>query len=118
MNNYNLITIFLSLLLIHVIASSVFSKTVLELEPQAGRRIRLLGLLWLLPVFGALLVYKLLELQWFSNEDDSNRTGGISFSFLELDSVFNPGSKHVLEEQQREKMEIKKQGKDLDDLES
>ena len=108
----SLITILLSLLLIHVIASSLFSKTVLEMEPQSGRRFQLLALLWLAPIIGAAIVYKILKLHWFSNEDGSRRTGGVSFNFLEIDAIFNPGSKHVLEEKQRVKTEAKKAGKD------
>ncbi len=106
------LTILLSLLFIHSISSAVFSNAVLEVEPKARRRVVLLMLLWSLPVVGAALVYRLLDLHWFSSEEGSSRTGGVTFNFLEIDAIFNPGSKHVLEEQQREKMEIRKQGKE------
>ena len=33
-----------------------------------------------------------------------------AYGFLEIDAIFNPGSKHVVEEKQREKMEVRKEG--------
>ena len=110
MDNTKFITLFLVITFIHVIANLVFSKLILDSEPTVTRRSYLLAVLWLIPFLGIVFIYKTLDLNWFSNEDGSARTGGVSISFLEMDAIFNPGSKHVVEEQQREKMEVKKEG--------
>ena len=38
----------------------------------------------------------------------------MSIGFLEIGAIFNPGSKHVVEEKQREKMEVRKEGELFD----
>lgn len=111
MSSANLLTIGFVALFIHSIVALVFSKLIIYEEPQWNRRLVLFILLWLLPLVGAVFVFKALHLNWFRNEDGSNRTGGIAFSFLELDAVFNPGAKEVLEEQRRTKVETRKHGK-------
>lgn len=116
MSSADLLTIGIVLLFIHSILALLFSKLIIDEEPRWGKRLALLVSVWLLPIIGAVLVSRALELNWFKNDDGSSRTGGVAFSFLESDAIFNPGSKQVLQEQQRTKMETRKQGKDLDQI--
>jgi len=109
------ITFFIVVIFIHVMVNVVFSKLILDWEPTSAKRIYMLATVWLIPVFGVFIIYKMLNLNWFRNEDGSKRTAGVAISFLEMDAIFNPGSKHVVEEQQREKMEVRKEGELTDD---
>ncbi len=112
MSSANLLTIGIVLLFFHSILALLFSKLILDDEPLWGKRLPLLVSVWLLPVIGAVLVLRALQINWFRNDDGSGRTGGVAFSFLELDAIFNPGSRQVLQEQQRTKVEIRKQGRE------
>jgi hypothetical protein len=88
----------------------MFSKIVLDEELLFAKRFKLFALTWLIPIVGVVVVYKTLELNWFRNEDGSKGGGMTTTSFLEMDAIFNPGSRHVLEEKQREKMQTRKDG--------
>tara|TARA_B100000315_G_C14368702_1_gene491923 strand:+ start:434 stop:817 length:384 start_codon:yes stop_codon:yes gene_type:complete len=108
------ITFFIVVIFIHVVVNVVFSKLILDWKPTGMKRIYMLATVWLIPVLGIFIIYKRLNLNWFSSEDGSKRTAGVSISFLEMDAIFNPGSKHVVEEQQREKTEVRKEGELVD----
>lgn len=114
MDNTKLITILVSASIILVMLNLIFSKVIFDWELGTGRRIRLLALLWLLPVVGIVLISRMLKLGWFREAENSGAANGASFGLLELDSVFNPGARHVLEEKQREQTEQHRDGK-LDD---
>jgi len=70
----------------------------------------MLSALWLIPLIGAVFIYRILNLNWFRNEDGSSHGGSVSMGLLEMDAIFNPGSRHIMEERQRAKMEVRKEG--------
>ena len=113
----NLATIAAFLLFIHVVIAVMFSKIILDEELLLARRFKLFALTWIIPIVGVVVVYKALELNWFRNEDGSKGGTMTSTSFLEIDAIFYPGSRHVLEEKQREKIETRKEGEDYEEPE-
>lgn len=113
MHNTNILTSLALAAFLHLMTTALFSKFILVSEPSFLKRIVCFSLLLLIPFIGAVINYKILKLNWFRNEDGSKRSGSASIDFLELDAIFNPGSKPVLEERQREKMEAKKEGEKL-----
>lgn len=110
MENSKQITILILLGIFHLIVSMIFSKIVFEREPSIKKRVLLIGLLWLVPVLGVLSVYKILDLGWFKNPDGSKGSGAVSIGLLEMDSVFNPGARHLIEAKQKERVEVQKEG--------
>jgi hypothetical protein len=70
----------------------------------------LILLLWLLPFIGIIVVYKILDLGWFRKEYGDTSSSTISSGFLEMDAIFNPGSRHRIENRQEQKMEVRKEG--------
>jgi len=114
MDYASLVTLAALGLFFHIMIFLLFSKFILSQEPSTGRQLLCFCLLATLPLLGAVLVYRMLNLNWFRNEDGSKRSGAISIDFLELDAIFNPGSKQIIEERQREKMAIRQDGEKLD----
>jgi len=106
----NILTLLALACFLHVMIVLLFGKFILDNEPTLGLRTAYFCLVLLLPFLGAYLIYLRLDLQWFRNEDGSPRSGAISIDVLELDAVFNPGSKHIQEERQRVKVESRKAG--------
>ena len=110
MDTVTILTIAILMLFIHLMIIVLFSKFIVGHEPANCRRVVYFALLMIAPFLGAWLVYKFLKLNWFRNEDGSKRSGAISIDFLELDAIFNPGSKQRIEERRREKQEARKEG--------
>ena len=106
----NILTLLALSCFLHAMIVLLFGKFILDHEPVIAARAVYFCLLLLLPFLGAYLIYLQLDLQWFRNEDCSPRSGAISIDILELDAVFNPGSKHIQEERQRVKVESSKEG--------
>ena len=96
--------------LFHIIANLVFTKMIFSREPSTSKSLFLVAVLWLIPILGILFVYKNLGLNWFGRKGTSSGISGASTSFLEMDAIFNPGSKAVIEEMQREKTEVRQEG--------
>ena len=68
-------------------------------------------ILWLVPFLGAVIVNKHLGLDWFKKKNKkSDGEQGIATGLLEFDTIFNPGKKHVIEERQKEHIELKEDG--------
>ena len=84
--------------------------------PKGIKRFLMLLAVWLLPMVGAVIAYKRLELDWFTAEKDkksNKKTGGqtmVSGALLEADSIFNPGQRHVIEARQEEQVELSESG--------
>ena len=62
---------------------------------------------WLIPFLGAIIAYKSLNLDWFKRrkKNATNEQSNMSGALLEIDSIFNPGQRHVIEQKQKEHME-------------
>jgi len=115
MDNTRYLTIGVPFLCVLVLINAVFTKIIFSWEPAPGKRFLLLLVLWLIPFLGALMVYRNFDLAWFTKEDDAGGSNAASTGFLEMDAIFNPGSKHVVEEIQRVKTEVRKEGEMFDD---
>ena len=114
MDSTSSLTILALLLFVHTVVVVAFSKLIVGHEPSHYRRLVYFTLLLFIPFIGAGLIYKFLELNWFRNEDGSKRSGAVSIDFLEMDAIFNPGSKQIMEERQRVKTQVRKEGEDFD----
>ena len=110
MDSSKLLTIGLLLGVFYVIVIAAFTKAIFQWEPIAGKRISLILLLWLLPFIGIIVVYRVLDLGWFRREHGHDSSSAIASGFLEMDAVFNPGSRHRVENSQEQKMEVRKEG--------
>jgi len=87
------------------------SEEVLLWEPSLGKRVLLMLILWFIPFLGAVIVNKHLGLDWFKKKNKkSDGEQGIATGLLEFDTIFNPGKKHVIEERQKEHIELKEDG--------
>ena len=91
----------------HIFINSLLSKELYLWEPSLRKRILLILVVWLFPVLGAIIAYKSLDLDWFSStkKSSSNAQSNLSGGLLELDAIFNPGARHVIEQKQKEHME-------------
>ena len=96
----------ITLVLAYVFFNAILSKEILLWEPSLLKRILLILVVWLLPFLGAFIAYKSLNLTWFKDrkKSGSNAQSNISGALLEIDSIFNPGQKHVVE--QKENVEL------------
>jgi flagellar biosynthesis/type III secretory pathway M-ring protein FliF/YscJ len=95
--------------LFHFSISIVLTKELLMWEPNLSIRVFLILVVWLVPFIGALIVYKNLGLSWFKGRKKSavNAQSNMSGALLEIDSIFNPGQKHVIEQRQKEHIELR-----------
>jgi hypothetical protein len=100
------------IILFYVISSAKLSKEILKWEPSLVKRISLVLIVWLIPIVGGVVAYKHLGLDWFKKR--SNKSNGaqnvISGAFLELDVMFNPGARYIIEARQKEHVELSEDG--------
>ncbi len=83
--------------------------------PDARRRKAFFCLVWLLPVVGALYVYRRLAPQWFTRDSDSRDIQSTAAAgLMGLDSIFNPGARNIAEVQKRGEITIKAEGEMYD----
>lgn len=102
---------FAIIITLHLIVNLSLSKEIIDWMPLLGKKLLFMGLLWCIPFIGATVVYKHLNLDWLqpSKRNPADRSG-ISTGLLELGAIFNPGTKYVIEAQQKERVEVKKEG--------
>jgi len=95
------------IVLLYVFINGVISKEIFLWEPLLGKRILLTVVVWLIPFLGAIIAYKILNLNWFKNrkKNVTNEQSNISGALLEVDSIFNPGQRHVIEQKQKKHSE-------------
>jgi hypothetical protein len=100
------------LTLVHILMSISLSKEIYDWVPTFGKRIALFICVWCAPVIGLIVVYRVLDLDWLGKKRGKTSSGQSSVGsvFLGLDSVFNPGSKHVVEAKQKETIEQAEEG--------
>ncbi|WP_448564502.1 hypothetical protein [Thalassotalea ganghwensis] len=96
----------------HLLINAHLSKEIYHWVPLLKQRLTLLLCLWLIPLIGIVFVYKYLDLAWFKPKSvrSSSEQQNVGSAFLEVDAIFNPGQKHVLEAQQKEIIEEKEDG--------
>lgn len=110
MDNAKLATYLFLIFVLCLGVNLVFTKVVFDWEPTVGRRFFLLCLIWFLPVLGVAIVYKILDLGWFKRDAGYKSSGAVSAGLLEIDAIFNPGSKHQIEATEKTKLEVRKEG--------
>ena len=100
------------IVLIYVISSAKLSKEILKWEPSLVKRISLVLIVWLIPIVGGVVAFKHLGLDWFKkrSKKSSGAQNVMSGSLLELDVMFNPGARHIIEARQKEHVELSEDG--------
>ena len=88
------------------------SKEIWNWEPSAIKRVLWVLFVWFMPFIGAFVVYKTLDLDWFMQRSKQSKdtTNVVSGALLEMDTIFNPGQKHVIEAKQKEHVEVTESG--------
>ena len=114
MDSTKLITFAILFALLYIVINAVLTKIILDLNLGFSKRTWLLALLWLVPFLGAGIVYKILDLGWFKKEPGHKGSDSISTGFLEMDAVFNPSSRYIVEARQEEKLLVQKEGEMYD----
>ncbi|WP_064435825.1 MULTISPECIES: hypothetical protein [Pseudoalteromonas] len=96
----------------HILVNAHISKEIHQWVPSLQKRLVLFLCVWFIPVIGIAVAYKTLNLDWFKKKNKSTVSGqsSVSGAFLEVDAIFNPGKKHVVEAQQKEVIEKKEDG--------
>lgn len=109
MNTQALYSIASITILLHIFISVHFTKETYLWEPILGRRIALIILIWLMPFIGAFICYKYLNLDTHKKNSNSSETAhsAVGAGLIELDSMFNPGQKHVAEARQEVVVELR-----------
>ena len=95
------------LVLFYIFVNALLSKEIMQWEPSAKMRIILMVVVWLVPFVGAFFAYKSLGLDWFQRKklSETNAQSNMSGALLEIDSIFNPGQRHVVEQKQKEQVQ-------------
>ena len=95
--------------LVYVFTNVILSKEILLWEPSKYKQLLLLLTVWLFPFVGAAMAYKHLNLEWFKDRKQkiSSASTNLSAGLLEIDAIFNPGQRHVVEQKQKEHIELK-----------
>lgn len=127
MDDVKLFSLGAAIALLHILINAHISKEIHQWVPSLRKRIILFICVWFIPFIGITLAYKALDLDWFKKKGTKSSSGqsAIGGAVLEVDSIFNPGQKHVIEEKQKEIIEKKEDGEmyekgkqDLNELKS
>lgn len=103
------------LFLVHLYVNIRLSADIVGWVPDARKRNALLALVWLLPLVGALYVYRRLALSWFTPESGgSDSQSVVGAGLLGLDAIFNPGARHIAEAHKKGEITIKAEGEMYD----
>ena len=96
--------------LLHILINAHISKEIHQWVPSLRKRMILFICVWFIPFVGVTIAYKALDLDWLKKKSTKSISGqsAIGGAFLEVDSIFNPGQKHVIEAKQKEFIEKKK----------
>ena len=73
-------------------------------------KLGLLALLWLVPLLGTVVIYRRLGLKWFKAKPGQGTGDVIGGGLVELDMMFNPGAKHLLDAKQPQQVEMQQDG--------
>jgi hypothetical protein len=100
------------IVLLHVLVNAHISKEIQQWVPSFKKRLVLLLCVWFFPFFGAAIAYKTLNLDWFKQKSKNASSGQSSMggAFMEVDAMFNPGKKYMIEAQQQITIEKKEDG--------
>jgi hypothetical protein len=111
MDQQSLITLGVFLGLVLAFINAMLTKEVLMWIPSRRKQALLIVLVWVVPLIGAVIVYRSAELTWFQkSKDDPGGGSSVAGGLLGLDSFFNPGARHTLETMQAEHVEVSESG--------
>jgi len=112
MDNTKLLTVGSVIVLLHILMNAHISKEIHQWVPSLQKRLVLFLCVWFIPFIGVAIAYKTLDLDWFKQKSKNSSSGqsSIGGAFLEVDAIFNPGQKHVIEAQQKEIIEKREDG--------
>ena len=97
--------------LLHLYVNIRLTVDVIGWVPDIPKRNAYVVLVWLLPLVGALYVYRQVAPDWFTPETPSDDApSAVSSGLMGLDAIFNPGSRHVAEAQKKGEITIKAEG--------
>jgi len=97
----------------YILTISALVKEIILWEPSLTKKASLILLVLLIPFAGAIYSYKYLHLAWFdkpSGESSGGFQNVVSGAMLEINAVFNPEHKHVIEVRQKESIELSENG--------
>lgn len=115
MNSQRMIALLVILGLVHLYVNIRLTVDIIGWVPDFHKRNAYILLVWLLPVAGALYVYRQVAPDWFTPETPSDDTpSAVSSGLMGLDAIFNPGSRHVAEAQKKGEITIKAEGEMYD----
>jgi hypothetical protein len=66
--------------------------------------------LWLVPIVGFAVLYRIFDLHWFRSDSNHSAGGGIGEGLVELDMMFNPGAQHLMNAKQAQQTEMQQDG--------
>lgn len=101
--------------LVHLYVNIRLTGDIIGWVPDSRKRNAYVVLVWLLPLGGALYVYRKVAPDWFTPETPSDDApSAVSSGLMGLDAIFNPGSRHVAEAQKKGEITIKAEGEMYD----
>ncbi len=107
------------LLLIHAIFASLLSREVLIWVPGKTRKLKLLLLIWLVPVKGLKWANQKAQLGWNEERKETVGTTSTDMGLMLIDQIFNPGVRHRIEAIQKQNVSVaKKNDQDNEDVEN
>ena len=94
------------ILLVHILICFSYSKEIYYWVPALKNKVLMLTALWLIPVFGVTYIHnhKLFKHMRSYKEGSADQGNAISSGMLEIDSVFNPGARNIIEAVQQQKV--------------
>ena len=100
------------IVLCYLFLNAILSKEIMMWEPSIFKRFSLLLVVWLIPFIGAVAAYRHLDLSWFkkANKTSNSAQNVIGGALLEVDTIFNPGQRHVIEAKMKEHVELSEDG--------
>lgn len=115
MSGHLMVSLFLLLLVVHLYVNIRLSSDIVGWVLEPRKRKVFLGLVWLLPVLGALYVYRRVAPEWFTPDADSgDGQSAVSSGLLGLETIFNPGARNIAEAQKKGEITIKAEGEMYD----
>lgn len=86
--------------------NALMTKEIFTWVPLVRKQVAFLLLVWLLPVFGLLIVNRWGKMGWFAKKASQSGPAAVTQGFMEADAVFNPGMKHRIELVEKQKSEL------------
>lgn len=109
------VALFILLFLVHLYVNIRLTSDVIGWVPEALRRKAYLLLVWLLPLAGAFYVYRRLAPDWFKPDGDGGDIqSATAVGLMGLDSIFNPGTRNIIEADKKGEITIKAEGEMYD----